>query len=72
MADNKSEIILYRTEDGRSRISVRLEDGAVWLTQAQMTELFQVSKPNISMHIRNIFREGELQESSVVKEYLTT
>jgi len=72
MADNKSEIILYRTNDGRSRISVRLEGGTVWLTQAQMTELFQVSKPNISMHIRNIFREGELQEVSVVKEYLTT
>ena len=72
MPDSASEIILYRTEDGRNRISVRLEEGTVWLTQSQMMELFQVSKPNISMHIRNIFREGELQKSSVVKEYLTT
>lgn len=67
-----SEIILYQTEDGKSRIQVRLEEGTVWLTQAQMTELFQTTKQNVSLHIRNILQEGELSDESVVKEYLTT
>jgi hypothetical protein len=67
-----SEILLYQTEDGRSRIQVRLEDETVWLTQAQMADLFQATKQNISLHIQNMFREGELREDSVVKEYLTT
>lgn len=71
MADNKSEIILYRTNDGRSHITVRLEDGTVWLTQAQMVDLFQSSKQNVSLHIRNIYAEGELSEIATVKEYLT-
>jgi hypothetical protein len=68
----KTEILLYQTEDGQSRVEVRLENETVWLTQAQMVELFQTTKQNISLHIRNIFQEGELQEVSVVKEYLTT
>jgi hypothetical protein len=51
---------------------VRLEDETVWLTQAQMAELFQTTIPNVSMHIRNIFAEGELKAGSVVKEFLTT
>jgi hypothetical protein len=67
----KTEILLYQTEDGQSRVEVRLENETVWLTQAQMVELFQTTKQNISLHIRNIFQEGELQEVSVVKEYLT-
>ncbi len=66
-----SEIILYQTEDGITRIDVRLENETVWLTQAQLVELFQTTKQNISLHIRNIFAEGELQEDSTVKEYLT-
>ena len=66
-----SEILLYSTEDGKSKIEVRLEDESVWLTQAQMIELFQTTKQNISLHIRNIFDEGELQEDATVKEYLT-
>ncbi len=66
------EIVVYRTEDGRNRIFVRLEDENVWLPQQAMAALFETTKQNISLHIRNIFAEGELQPSSVVKEYLTT
>ena len=68
----KSELILYQTEDNRTRIEVRLENETVWLTQAQMAELFETTIPNVSMHIRNILAEGELQTGSVVKEFLTT
>jgi hypothetical protein len=67
-----SNILIYQPEDGKTRIDVRLEDETVWLTQAQMMDLFQTTKPNISMHIRNILQEGELREDSVVKEFLTT
>jgi hypothetical protein len=67
-----SEIVLYQTEDGKTRLQVRLENETVWLTQSQMADLFQTSIPNVSMHVRNIFREGELQEESVVKDFLTT
>lgn len=65
-------MLLYQTSDGRTRLEVRLENETVWLNQNQMAELFQTSIPNVSMHIRNIFAEGELQQSSVVKEFLTT
>lgn len=68
----ESQILIYQTEDGNTQIDVRLENDTVWLNQAQMTELFQTSKQNISLHINNIFKEDELQEDSVVKEYLTT
>ena len=67
-----SEILFYQTDDGQTKVEVRMENETVWLTQAQMVELFQTTKQNISLHIRNIFQEGELQEVSVVKEYLTT
>ncbi len=67
----KSEIILYQTEDNRTRIEVRLENDTVWLTQSQMAELFQTSIPNVNMHIRNLFKEGELQPQATIKEYLT-
>ena len=67
-----SEIILYQTGDGGTRLQVRLQDETVWLTQKLMAELFQTSVPNVSMHIRNVFAEGELQAGSVVKEFLTT
>jgi hypothetical protein len=69
---NNSEILMYQTEDGQTRIGVRMEDETVWLSQAQMVELFQTSKQNVSLHIKNIFLEAELIENSVVKEYLTT
>ena len=67
-----SEILIYQTERGNTKIEVILEDETVWLTQNQMMELFQTTKQKISLHIKNIFREGELSENSVVKEYLTT
>jgi hypothetical protein len=69
MAD--SQILIYQTEDGNTQIDVRLENDNVWLNQAQMTELFQTSKQNISLHVNNIYKEGELLEDSTVKEYLT-
>ena len=68
----QSQLLLYQTEDGKTRLEVRLENETVWLTQNQMAELFQTSIPNVSMHIRNVFAEGELQPGSVVKEFLTT
>ncbi len=67
----KTEILLYQTEDGQSKVEVRLENETVWLTQAQMVELFQTTKQNISLHVRNIFQEGELEEDLTVKDYLT-
>ena len=66
------EFLFYQTEDGKMKIEVRLQDETVWLTQAAMAELFQNTKQNISLHIKNIFEEGELELSRVVKEYLTT
>jgi len=66
-----SQIILYTTEDQKSRIEVRLEGETVWLTQIQLAELFQTTKQNISLHFQNIFEEGELSPKSTVKEYLT-
>lgn len=68
----ENEIIIYQTQDGQTKIDVRIENETVWLTQNQMAELFQTTKQNISLHIKNIFEEGELLENSVVKDYLTT
>jgi len=65
------EIILYQP-DSSIRLEVRMEEDTVWLTQAQMKMLFQTSKQNISLHIGNIFKEGELDKDSVVKDFLTT
>jgi hypothetical protein len=67
-----SNLILYQTEDGQTRIDVRLEDETVWLSQSQMCELFDKDKRTISEHIRNIFKEGELSEGSVVRKFRTT
>ena len=67
--DNK--IVIYQTEDGKTQLDVKLENETVWLTQAQMTELFLTTKQNISLHINNIFKEGELDSKATVKEYLT-
>ena len=69
---NQSEFLLYQSEDSRIKINVRLEDNTVWLTQADMVDLFQSSKSNISEHIKNVFEEGELQEDSVVRKFRTT
>jgi hypothetical protein len=74
MADKAplTQILLHQTEDRCTRIEVRLVNETVWLNQLQMAELFQTTKENVSFHVQNIFREGELVEESVVKEYLTT
>lgn len=65
-------LILYTTEDGRSQIKLRAEEQTVWLTQLEMAELFDATKQNISLHLKNIFEDGELVVGSVVKESLTT
>ena len=67
----KNEIVIYQPENVPVRIDVRIEDETVWLSQAQMTELFQSTKQNISLHINNIYKEEELQKESTVKDYLT-
>jgi len=69
---SKSEMIMYQTEDGLTNINVHLDEDTVWLTQAQMVELFQSSKSNISEHIKNVFTEGELSEEAVVRDFRTT
>lgn len=66
-----SQIIIYQTENGQTKINVRLEDETVWLSQKHMAELFQSSKQNISHHINSIFEEGELHPDATVKKYLT-
>jgi len=66
----QAQVLLYQASDGATRLEVRMEDETVWLSQNQMAELFQTSVPNVSMHIRNVFAEGELQPASVVKEFL--
>ena len=68
----RSEILIYQTDDGKTRIEVRLENETVWLNQAQLCELFDKNKRTISEHIQNIFKEGELQENSVVRNFRTT
>jgi len=70
--NNLGEVVLYKTEDGKTALDVRLEGDTVWLTQAQMAKLFNNTKQNISLHTRNIFRERELTEKAVIKESLTT
>ena len=66
-----SEIILYQTEDGRNRVEVRLENESVWLTQQLMAVLFQTTQQNVSLHIRNIYEEGELAPAATHKEFLS-
>lgn len=70
--NNQGEIVIYQTDDGDTKIDVRFVDETVWLTQAQLCELYQTSKSNVSEHIKNIFEEGELEENSVVRKFRTT
>ena len=70
--DEQQNIIIYRTPDGRASVALYAKDGKIWLNQQQMAELFATSKPNISMHIANVLKEKELNEISVVKNFLTT
>jgi len=68
---NNTQILIYQTEDGKTRLDVRLEDETVWLSQKMLAELFHTTKQNISLHIQNVFDEGELTPGATVKEYLT-
>ncbi|MCX5634521.1 MAG: virulence RhuM family protein, partial [Planctomycetota bacterium] len=72
LAPRGGKILIYQTESGRTKIEVRLEGETLWLSQAALAELYQTTKQNISLHIQNICKEGELSGDSVVKEYLTT
>lgn len=68
---SNGELILYQADDGGPAVQLRAEGGTVWLSQAEMAELFQSTKQNISYHVGNVFAEGELIEAATVKEYLT-
>lgn len=67
-----NELILYQTEDGLARVQLRAVDGSAWLTQLEIAELFATTKQNVSLHVQNVLKEGELRRDSVVKESLTT
>lgn len=67
-----NELILYTSEDGKSRIQLRADGQTVWLTQAEMAELVATSKQNVSLHLRNVFEVNELRDDSVVKQSLMT
>jgi len=69
---SRGELILYRTEDGREAIRLRVVDGTVWLTQAEIATLSGTTKQNVGLHLKNIFDANELSRGSVVKEFLTT
>ena len=66
------QFLVYATEDGQTKIDVRLENETVWLSQQHLAELFQTSKQNVGQHLKNIFEERELSEISVVKNFFTT
>ncbi|HBA84350.1 MAG TPA: hypothetical protein DCZ95_09680 [Verrucomicrobia bacterium] len=70
-APSKSQLLIYQNEDGSIKIDVRFENETVWLTQPLIAELFQTSVPNVSMHLKNIFEEGELVPEATVKDFLT-
>lgn len=68
----KNGIIIYNTEDGKVSVTLYAKDGSVWMNQKQLAELFDTSVPNVNMHIANILKDGELDENSVIKDYLIT
>jgi hypothetical protein len=68
----KNEIVLFETKDKSKLLSVQMDGNTVWLSQAQMAELFDTTKQNVSLHANNCFKEGELDRNSVVKDFLTT
>ncbi len=70
--ENSSEIIFYTSPTGDTKIEVFFKSETVWLTQKKMAELFDVSIPNINIHLKSIFDSGELNQNSVIKEFLTT
>lgn len=70
MEQDNNQIIIYQSEDGDTRIDVKFTGDTVWLSQQQMAELYQTSRPNIVQHIRNIYEDGELDEKSTCKNFL--
>lgn len=70
MQENNSQIIIYQTESGETKLDVRFQDETVWLTQKLMAELFQTTPQNITIHLKNIFEEGELEEKATCKDFL--
>ena len=68
--ETNSQIVIYQTEDGQTKLDVRLENETVWLTQKYMAELFQTSVPNITMHLKSIFEDQELLEEATIKDFL--
>ncbi len=72
MSNKNENIIIYNTQDGKASVALFTKNGSVWMNQNQLAELFDTSKPNISMHISNILKDRELAKESVVKDYLTT
>lgn len=71
MKGTEGDIVIYQTLDGHTELDVRVEGESVWLTQAQMVDLFKSTKQNISLHINNVFKEGELDKGATVKKNLT-
>lgn len=70
-APRDAQVLIYQSDAGEVRLEVRLQDETVWLTQNQMAELYQTTKQNVSLHIQNVYEEGELAPEATVKEYLT-
>src|SRR3989339_720498 len=72
MSEENNQIIIYNTNDGQTKLEVKLKDETVWLSQKQMAELFDCSPDNIGLHLKNVFLEAELSENSVTEEYSVT
>jgi hypothetical protein len=72
MNNNQQNIIIYKTADGKASVALYAKDGNIWMNQNQLAELFATSVPNISMHISNILKDRELEQYSVIKDYLIT
>ena len=68
--ESNSQIIIYQAENGQTKLEVRLENETVWLTQKMMAELFQTTTQNITIHLKNIYEEGELYETATCKDFL--
>lgn len=67
-----NDLILYTTDDGKSRIQLRAKDQTVWLSQREMSQLFDVTTDNVGLHLKNIFEDGELEQNSVTEESSVT
>lgn len=72
MDEDRQDIIIYNTPDGKASVSLHAKDGMVWMSQNQLAKLFETSKQNVTQHIANILKEKELDENSVVKKFFTT